>query len=106
MQMYKFIKDIETMEELNNQYNYENTFALLLTNDKKILTKNSTRLSTKGIYKYFRTDKVIDTKIEPITIPVGKEKHNDNINLRNIYSIEFQKLDNDNKDFAYCLIKC
>lgn len=51
MQMYKFIKDIETMEELKNQYNYENTFALVLTNDKKILTKNSTRLSTKGIYK-------------------------------------------------------
>lgn len=106
IQMYKFIKDIETMEELKNQYNYDNTFALLLTNDKKILTKNNSQLSTKGIYKYFRTDTSLDTKIEPISIPVGKDKDNDNINLRNRYSIEFQKLNNENSNFAYCLIKC
>ena len=106
IQMYNFIKDIQVMEDLKYLHNYKSTYVLLLTEDKKFFTKNNKRLTINGIYKYFRTDIVLDTKIEPIVIPVGKDKGKDIINLRNKYSIEFQKLDNDNKDFTYCLIKC
>ena len=93
-QMYKFIKDIQFMEELRNN-DFDGCYVLTLVNDD-----NFHNGQTEGIYKYFRSKKPITGTIHK---PTGKGKGEASCEITGSYVIEWKQIKQNPNSWYYFL---
>lgn len=76
-QMFKFITDMQFMEEVKVHAGFEETYCITLVEDPKFHTGASCQCDRTGIYQYFRGDKRKHCPVQilgPVYKPTGTGK--------------------------------
>jgi hypothetical protein len=100
-QMFKFVEDIQFLEELKDTGKFDQCFFIAVTNNKKFWEWKSPKTPRRGIYKYFRSPSPTPLT-RKICKPTGKGKGVEAHELKGSYDIKWEKID---EDFRYCILE-